>query len=161
MDLDNDERIYYGTIENDTAGGSTHRVFVAHPSQGNVEKVRVIRELTVDYLDGQSHFNWGYGGAGPYRTAAAVLADALELGSVEEAGMGWWVGEELDPPGAALCEAFREDFVQYFGSEWRLGRPAVLRWALGWSQQTAIQLPVTGLNGPAGMWRIGVYRAQQ
>lgn len=155
-----EERVYHGITErhrDNRHEWSQLRILVEESASGPTERknVAVLHELSVAYSDdGSSDFNWGYGGGGPYRTAAAVLADALDLESAETAGMAWWAAGEIDPTMGALCQAFRTDFVSHFGSDWRISRPAVLRWALGWANQCGVELQITGLPGPDGVWRL-------
>lgn len=105
-----------------------------HPGWG--KEVTVLQELAVTQSQA-SGLNWGYNGGGTSTSAAAILADALGLGGIDE---GW--RPELDPDYPnfdALREDFCVDFLVQFGDEWRLDRTAVLRWARGWYAQSGIQ----------------------
>ena len=87
--------------------GPTHR-------QG----VKVLRTLTSGTLFSKAQFGWGHKGGGANAAAHEILADAF--------------GE---PAPAKLRNAFSEDVLSQFSTEWRLRRGAVLRWALGWGAQ--------------------------
>lgn len=88
--------------------------------------VQVIRTLTSGTLFEKAQLGWGHNGTGASAAAYEILTDAL--------------GE---PAPDELREAFCEDVLSQFGTEWRLRRGAVLRWALGWGVQHGVmgQLP--------------------
>ncbi|MFD4973463.1 hypothetical protein [Streptomyces sp. NPDC058424] len=87
-----------------------------------------MRELRAKEEDELGGYGWGYyNGGGTSRAAAAILADALDLGTPEKAGLSmseWPQDDTL----VALREEFCIDFLAQFCDEWRLGRAAVLRW---------------------------------
>jgi hypothetical protein len=90
------------------------------------------RELTVPDQPGE--FGWGHNGGGTTRAAAAILADALDLGDPAQAGitMGAYPSNETL---VCLREDFCEDVLACCCSEWSLNRAAILRWARGWYLQ--------------------------
>ncbi|MEU9858907.1 DUF6166 domain-containing protein [Streptomyces sp. NPDC047974] len=97
----------------------------------------MLRELVVPKGGG---FGWSYNGGGTSAAAAAILADALELGDPEKAGIGYASFSE-DPVLADLREDFCDDVLSQF-DRWRLRRGAVLRWARAWYLQRGIgELP--------------------
>lgn len=108
------------------------------------ENAEILRELTVTYgkvtsAGDQANFEWGYDGGGPYRTAAAVLADALNLGAPEAAGMAWWASAtSVDDTLRDLCLAFRQDVISQCAEEWRVTRRVVLAWARDWYRRRGI-----------------------
>lgn len=137
-----ENRIYHGrrVPRPDQPAWRYCRIFVEKPEHGPTqrESVTVLCEMTVTYdaINGvdYSNFEWGYDGGGPYRTAAALLADALDLGTPEDAGMAWWDGD-LDEGMKQLCMAFRADVVVQLCDEWRLSAETVRRWARDWHLQ--------------------------
>ncbi|MFE5301594.1 hypothetical protein [Streptomyces sp. NPDC056632] len=101
----------------------------------------MLRELKAKGEDELGDYGWGYDGGGTSRAAAAILADALDLGTPEKAvlSMSEW---PQDDTLVALREDFCVDFLGQFTDEWHLGRAAVLRWARGWYLQRGIaELP--------------------
>lgn len=115
--------------------GEEARLLVETPEDGPTEREHhlvVLRELRHDM-----GFGWGYDGSGTSRAAAAILADALALGSPDECG----ISIESYPSDKTL-ELLREDFcvdlLSQFCEEWRLRRGAILRWARGWYSQREI-----------------------
>lgn len=117
------------------------------PEFGPTERqdVTVLRELpSGPYGD----FAWGYNGNGTSRAAAAILADALELGDPVTAGISVDDGLEDDVL-VRLREAFCDEVLSQDYAEWRLRRVAVLRWASSWYDQAGITTVPDGLQLPA------------
>jgi hypothetical protein len=91
------DRTYFGRQHGPGSNGGEWeeaRVFVERPEFGPTgrEDVEVLAELVPHDADQGGGFGWGYNGGGTSRAAAAILADALDLGSLGEAGMdmaGW------------------------------------------------------------------------
>lgn len=79
---------------------------------------------------------WGWNGGSTSRAAARILADALELGDPDEAGMGVAAGNETL---TRLREDFCDEVLMQMAQEWWLSRTAVLRWVLGWYTQLDIR----------------------
>jgi hypothetical protein len=88
----------------------------------------VLREISPPADGG---FLWGYTGGSPTRVAEALLADALELPSLEALG-----NTDLGPGLDRLWVQIRDDFIMEVisqqCSEWRMRRSALLRWVRGW-----------------------------
>lgn len=108
------------------------RLLIEKPEPGPTGRQdgKVLREL-------RAKDEWGYNGSGTSRAAAAILADALDLGTPEKAGLSmseWPQDDTL----VALHEDFCVDFLTQFSDEWRLSRAAVLRWARGWYIQRGV-----------------------
>ncbi|NUK23499.1 DUF6166 domain-containing protein [Streptomyces lunaelactis] len=141
-----EDRTYHGIqgVGSDEDEWQPARLLVEKPEDGPTqrENVTVLRELKAKDEDELGGYGWGYNGGGTSRAAAAVLADALDLGTPEKAGLSmseWPQDDTL----VALREDFCVDFLSQFCDEWRLGRAAVLRWARGWHLQRGIaELPV-------------------
>lgn len=76
----------------------------------------------------EGDFAWGYNGHGTSYTAAAVLADALDI-DIETIA---FVGSRPDETLADLREDFCAEVLTDLCDEWRLNRRAILRWAVGW-----------------------------
>lgn len=110
------------------------RIWVEKPAGGPTERRTdlTLYELLPPEPLLYGGFHWGYDGAGPGRTAAAVLADALEPGTPQEAGMG--LGER-DEVREQLRLTFVEDAVSQLCDEWRLRCTLVMRWARAWYLQ--------------------------
>ncbi|MEV0649907.1 DUF6166 domain-containing protein [Phytomonospora sp. NPDC050363] len=104
-------------------------VETAEPGPTERERARLLRELVDE--DG---YGWGYNGSGTSNAAAAILADALELGDPDTIGMSM----AAHPENRVLTE-LREDFcvdvLAQACDEWRMSRGAILRWARGWYLQ--------------------------
>lgn len=140
-----EDRTYHGIqgVGGDEDEWQPARLLVEKPEDGPTqrENVTVLRELVAKDADELGGYGWGYNGGGTSRTAAAVLADALDLGTPEKAGLSmseWPQDDTL----VALREDFCIDFLSQFCDEWRLGRAAVLRWARGWYfQRNITELP--------------------
>jgi hypothetical protein len=123
------------------------RIWVEEPEFGPMERqdVTVLRELeSGPYGD----FAWGYNGNGTSRAAAAILADALELGDPVKTGISVDDGLEDDVL-VRLREAFCDEVLSQDCAEWRLRRVVVLRWARSWYGQAAITALPDGLQLPA------------
>lgn len=129
-----DDRTYHG-IEGDDG---VCRIYVESSEYGPTEREiaeqkgrLLIRELHTPDEEHGAGFGWGYNGGGTSRTAAAVLADALNEPQ-----------ERYDSARDELTTRFREDFCEdvlaQFCPEWRLSRGAVLRWARGWYAQQGL-----------------------
>ena len=122
------DRTYHGIQagpESTGRAGGPGRLLVERTETGPTERqsVRVLRELP-----GSRHnsFTWGYDGNGPSATAAAILADALNL---DPALLD---GGRATEPYSDLREDFVEDVLAVACDEFRLRRRAVLRWVYGW-----------------------------
>ena len=78
-----DDWTYHGIGRRVAADGRTH-ILVEDTAFGPTERqgIAVLRELP----EPSSGFYWGYDGGGPYRAAAAILADALSLGDPDARG---------------------------------------------------------------------------
>jgi hypothetical protein len=109
------------------------------------QKVTVLRELAEPAYGG---FNWGYNGGGPGRAAAAILADALDLGDPDTCG----IGPAASPRNITLGDLrfdFCWDVLTQFCEEWRMRRGAVLRWVRGWYAEHGItDLPQAAVQPP-------------
>lgn len=140
-----EDRTYHGIrgVGGDEDERQPARLLVENPEDGPTQRnnVTVLRELKAKDEHELGGYGWGYNGSGTSRTAAAVLADALDLGTPEKAGLSmseWPQNATL----VALREDFCVDFLSQSCDEWRLGRAAVLRWARGWYLQRNIsELP--------------------
>ncbi|MFH8533271.1 hypothetical protein ACH4GE_33165 [Streptomyces tendae] len=112
------------------------RILVEKPEFGPTERqdVTVLRELTEPETGG---FGWGYNGGGTSAAAAAILADALDLGAPHTCGIGYAVYPE-DEVLAQLREDFCDDVLSQLCDQWRLRRSVVLRWSLAWYMQRGI-----------------------
>ncbi|MFI1226057.1 MULTISPECIES: hypothetical protein [Streptomyces] len=101
----------------------------------------MLRELKAKDEDEDELGGYGWGCNGDGTSRAAAVADALDLGTPEKAGLStseWPQDDTL----VALREDFCGDFLGQFAGEWRLGRAAVLRLAHGWYLQRGIaELP--------------------
>jgi hypothetical protein len=80
-----------------------------------------------------SGFGWGYNGGGTSATAAAILADALDLDPDE-----FDLIEADDETLESLREDFCTDVLAVCADEFRLRRGAVLRWVRGWYAQHGV-----------------------
>lgn len=127
-----EDRTYHGVY----AKGEV-RIEVERPVSGPTERasVSVLHELRP--ADPHGGFGWGYNGGGTSRAASAILADALDLGDQDEAGISMSAYPE-DRELVALREDFCEDVLMQCCDEWRLGRGAVLRWTRGWYAQRGL-----------------------
>ncbi|MGX1025473.1 hypothetical protein RKD37_000088 [Streptomyces ambofaciens] len=112
------------------------RILVEKPEFGPTERqyVTVLRELTEP---GTGGFGWGYNGGGTSAAAAAILADALDLGDPDTCGIGYAAYPE-DEVLAQLREDFCDDVLSQLCDQWRLRRSVVLRWSLAWYMQRGI-----------------------
>jgi hypothetical protein len=122
------------------AGGGHARIVVEDVEFGPTERkdVRVLRELAAPQYGG---FGWGYNGAGTSYAAAALLADALQLGDPDSCGLGTGAQARNDTL-ARLREDFCWDVLSQLDDQWRLRRGAVLRWVRGWyAEQGLADLP--------------------
>ncbi|MCM3920270.1 hypothetical protein ND748_01015 [Frankia sp. AiPs1] len=109
------------------------RILVETPASGPTQRedAKVLREIA-ELADGG--FGWGHNGSSTSRTAAVVLADALDLDleAVEFGGI-----RDGDPLGD-LREDFCAEVLTDLCDEWRLNRRALVRWAAGWYHQRGI-----------------------
>jgi hypothetical protein len=148
-----EDRTYHGVqgAGDDDEDWQPARLLVEQPADGPTQRAtaKVLRELKAKDEDELGGFGWGYNGSGTSRAAAAVLADALDLGSPEKAGLSmssWPQDDTL----ITLREDFCVEVLSQFCDEWRLGRAAVLRWARGWYLQRGItELPAALHNLPS------------
>ncbi|MFF2810353.1 hypothetical protein ACFVT2_24930 [Streptomyces sp. NPDC058000] len=116
------------------------RILVEEPEFGPTQRqnVTVLRELAEPE---ESGFGWGYNGGGTSVAAAAILADALDLGDPDKCGIGYLASPE-DEVLAQLREDFCDDVLSQLSDQWRLRRGVVLRWSLAWYlQQGNDELP--------------------
>jgi hypothetical protein len=106
---------------------------VEKPESGPTERANapVFRVLCPKDEETFGGFGWGYNGGGTSRAAAAVLADALDLGDPDACGMTMLAYPRNDTL-VELREDFCVDVLAQFPAEWRIHRRAVLRWARGW-----------------------------
>ncbi|MFS0696747.1 hypothetical protein [Streptomyces nitrosporeus] len=138
-----EDRTYHGVQQGPESEGEWHpaRLLVEVPEFGPTERqygITVLRELAEPEGGG---FGWGYNGGGTSAAAAAILADALDLGHPDKCGIGYASHHE-DPVLADLREDFCDDVLSQFYDRWRLRRGAVLRWARAWYLQHGIdELP--------------------
>lgn len=114
------------------------RLLVEEPAPGPTEResVTVLRELRPPEDGG---YGWGYNGSGTSRVAAAILADALDLGDPRACGIATTAYTQNDAL-VQLREDFCEDVLSQFCDEWRLRRSVVLRWARAWYLQRGIDV---------------------
>jgi hypothetical protein len=115
------------------------RILVETPESGPTQRksLTVLRELAEPGGD----FGWGYNGTGTTNAAAAILADALDLGDPVECGIHF-TSEPEDKILRRLREDFCHDVLSQLCDEWRLRRGVVLRWSLAWYLQRGItELP--------------------
>ncbi|MEV8057148.1 hypothetical protein AB0P37_11615 [Streptomyces antimycoticus] len=135
--------IQYGpeTDRGDEEEWKPARILVEKPEFGPTERqygVTVLRELAEPEAGG---FGWGYNGGGTSAAAAAILADALDLGDPDKCGIGYATYPE-DEVLAQLREDFCDDVLSQLCDQWRLRRGVVLRWSLAWYLQRGIdELP--------------------
>lgn len=133
----NRDRTYHGIQEGPETTGRAHdlgTLLVRRTPHGVEERrrrpLRELPELS------SAAFTWGYDGNGPSATAAAILADALNLDPALLDGGG------APEPYATLREDFVEDFLVAACDEFRLRRRAVLQWVHGWWVQHGAGLPL-------------------
>ncbi len=109
------------------------RILVEVPARGPTERENptLLREIP-EPEDGD--FGWGHNGGGTSRTAAAVLADALDL-DYKAVAFG---GIRDDDLLGDLREDFCAEVLTDLCDEWRLNRRAVVRWTAGWYRQHGI-----------------------
>jgi hypothetical protein len=135
---------YHGITDNPKSLTGRIVVETSHDGPTDREHVQVLRKLRVS--PSRHAFGWGYNGNGTSCSAAAILADALALGDPARAGM------TIDSPtNDTLCrlrEAFCWDVLTVVGSEWRLRRAGVLRWAHGWYLANGIEILPAVLRRP-------------
>lgn len=142
--------IQYGpeTDRSDGEEWKPARILVEKPEFGPTERqyeLTVLRELAEPENRG---LGWGYNGGGTSVTAAAVLADALDLGDPDKCGIGYMSSSE-DEVLAQLREDFCDDVLSQLCDQWRLRRGVVLRWSLAWYLQRGIDdLPAALRNPP-------------
>ncbi|MFH8642344.1 hypothetical protein [Streptomyces goshikiensis] len=135
-----EDRTYHGIPR---SKGTPARLLVESPEDGPTQRlsVQVLRELKAKDEDRLGGFGWGYNGSGTSRAAAAVLADALDLGDPEKAGISF-TGWPQDDILIRLREDFCIEVLSQFCDEWRLRRGVVVRWAHSWYAQRGIgELP--------------------
>lgn len=133
-----EDRTYHGIDRTTAPDPPEHQIVVEKPERGPTERrdVQVLRVLQPEDPD-KLEFNWGYSGTGPHETAAAVLADALDLGEPSQSGIG--VFSDVDDRTLdRLRVDFVEDVVSQLCDEWRLRHGAVVRWARAWYLQRGI-----------------------
>lgn len=123
-----EDRCYHG-VQGDTVINKDReaRIFVELSEYGWTERnpPAVLRELTP--IDRFVSFRWGYLGSGPNAAARAILHDALGV-----------------EPESWLRLAFTTDWMAQMPNEFRMRRPAILRWARGAAIQAgAAHLPPT------------------
>jgi hypothetical protein len=131
------DRTYHGIPSKEEHGEwESARIFVEKPEEGPTERedVTVWAELPAPD-DGD--FGWGYDGHGTSRAAAAILADALELGDPEECGIAV-AAYPSDLTLTHLRENFCHEVLSQCCDEWRMRRGLILRWARGWYLQHGI-----------------------
>ena len=142
-----DDWTYHGIGPLASADGQAH-ILVEQTVFGPAERndALVLRELPTPSYGG---YAWGYNGGGPARAAAAILADALELGDPESSGLQ--PGRSADGRGR-LRQDFCWDVLTQVAVEWRLRRGAILRWVLGWYAENGISdVPVATMNLPSAV----------
>ncbi|MFB7739506.1 hypothetical protein ACFC08_35200 [Streptomyces sp. NPDC056112] len=141
-----EDRTYHGIQDGPESNRSDEeewqpaRILVEKPEFGPTERqdVTVLRELAEPETGG---FGWGYNGGGTSAAAAAILADALDLGDPDKCGIGYATYSE-DEVLAQLREDFCDDVLSQFCDQWRLRRGVILRWCRAWYQQRGIdELP--------------------
>ncbi len=103
-----EERAYHGI-----QGDNFARIFAEEPEIGppQREHATVINEIRCE-SELNNAFRWGYDGSGPSRAAAAILADALDLGDPAAVGMALHRDREADPMLAALREDTSRGLLQ-------------------------------------------------
>ncbi|MFE4415137.1 hypothetical protein [Streptomyces sp. NPDC056821] len=123
-----EDRTYHGIqgVGDDEDEWQPARLLVEKPEDSPTqrENVTVLHELVAKDADELGGFGWGYNGGGTSRAAAAILADALDLGDPDECGMSM-VAYPQDDTLVALREDFCIDVLS-------------LRWARGWYVQRGI-----------------------
>jgi hypothetical protein len=130
------DRTYHGVQTYETS-----RIEAEIPATGPTERKSVTVLYELHPADAHGSFGWGYNGGGTSRAAAAILADALDLGDQDAAGISLGAYPE-DRVLVDLREEFCEDVLSQFCDEWRLRRSVVLRWTRAWYLQRGIdQLP--------------------
>ncbi|RPK23532.1 hypothetical protein EES37_37895 [Streptomyces sp. ADI91-18] len=135
-----EDRSYHGVPR---SKGVTARLLVETPEDGPTQRrnVQVLRELRAKDEQSLGGFGWGYDGSGTSRAAAAILADALDLGDPEKAGISF-TGWPQDNTLIRLREDFCVEMLSQFCDEWRLRRSVIVRWAHSWFIQRGItELP--------------------
>ncbi|MEU0398368.1 hypothetical protein ABZ208_37630 [Streptomyces sp. NPDC006208] len=112
------------------------RILVETPEFGPTQRetLTVLRELAEP---GGSGFGWGYDGTGTSNAAAAILADALDLGDPLECGIHF-LSDREDETLRLLREDFCDDVLSQLCDQWRLRRGVILRWSLAWYAQRGI-----------------------
>jgi hypothetical protein len=142
------DRVYHG-VRGDKTTRSARRLLVEVPADGPTarQSVTVLGELREPDDGG---FGWGHDGIGTSRAAAAILADALDLGSdIDRAGISVAASYPKDTVLVGLREEFCSDVLSQCCDEFRLHRRAVLRWARGWYAQRGItDLPAVVADTP-------------
>ncbi|MEU4955013.1 DUF6166 domain-containing protein [Streptomyces lavendulae] len=135
-----EDRTYHGIPR---TKGQTARLLVESPEDGPTQRLKltVLRELRAKDEEQLGGFGWGYNGSGTSRAAAAILADALDLGDPIKAGISFCEWPQDD-----ILIRLREDFcievLSQFCDEWRLRRGVIVRWAHSWFIQRGItELP--------------------
>ncbi|MDQ8707570.1 hypothetical protein RCO28_34630 [Streptomyces sp. LHD-70] len=139
--------IQYGpeTDRGDDEEWKPARILVEEPEFGPTQRqmgVTVLRELAEPEASG---FGWGYNGGGTSAAAAAILADALDLGDPDKAGIGYTAYLE-DEVLVQLREDFCDDVLSQLCDQWRLRRSIILRWSLAWYLQRGIDEVPTALR---------------
>ncbi|MFZ3562794.1 DUF6166 domain-containing protein [Streptomyces sp. BH055] len=138
-----EDRTYHGikdgpeTPRGDEEERKPTQILVERPEFGPTERkydVTVLRELAEPKGHG---FGWGYNGGGTSAAAAAILADALDLGDPATCGIGF-VSPYEDGVLAQLREDFCDDVLSQLCDQWRLRRGVILRWSLAWYLQRGI-----------------------
>ena len=142
-----DDWTYHGIGRRVAADGRTH-ILVEDTAFGPTARqgITVLRELPEPSSGG---FYWGYDGSGPYRAAAAILADTLSLSDPDARGVGP-AASPRDTTFSELCSDFCWDVLTQLCEEWRMRRGAVLRWVRGWYAEHGIaDLPQAAVQPPS------------
>ncbi|MFC8015442.1 hypothetical protein [Streptomyces cinereoruber] len=143
-----EDRTYHGIqgAGSNEDGWQPARLLVEKPEFGPTqrENVKVLRELPEPEDSGG--FGWGYDGTGTSHTAAALLADALDLGDPAACGIAF-IAHLENQILIQLREDFCDDVLSQLCDEWRLRRGVILRWSRAWYLQHGITDLPTALRG--------------
>jgi hypothetical protein len=138
-----EDRTYHGVQDGPESGKGDEedwqpaRILVEKPEDGPTQRkrVKVLRVLAPQ--DDDAGFGWGYNGHGTSRAAAAILADALDLGDPDKCGISLTAYPQ-DEILVQLREDFCIDVLSQLCDQWRLRHGAIVRWARGWYLQRGI-----------------------